>query len=880
MASSWSRLRQLRGFFGLHNPSPAKQTRPSQRSQLAIESLEQRCLLDGGLYRTIDGTDNNLDNPEWGSSGIDLLRIAPAEYGDGFSTPAGSDRPSARVISNSLVDQGDEDIVSDRQLSAMIYAWGQFLDHDIDLTPNASPSQPFNIQVPTGDPSFDPAGTGTQVIRLKRSATDPATGTSTDNPLEQINVVTAWIDGSQIYGSDDVTASKLRTDQGGKLKTSPGTDGIIGTSDDLLPFNNSTYFPDGTLTMANDAHVVPDDQLFAAGDVRANENIELTSLHTLFVREHNRIADEIGKANPGLDDETVYQMARARVIGELEVITFKEWLPALLGPNALQPYRGYNATVNPGIANEFSTAAFRLGHSLLGDDVEFLNNKGLPTADEVSLSEAFFNPPLVSKNGIDSILKYLTSDPSSELDSTIVDSVRNFLFGPPGAGGLDLASLNIQRGRDHGLADYNTMREAYSLPRVTSFAQITSDTAVQGKLEELYGTVDNIDAWVGALAEDHVASGSTGPLIRKVLADQFQRLRDGDRFWYQATFSGQELRNLERTSLNDVIRRNTTLTNLQQDTFFFRTEISGSVLSAVSVRDHGRPTKPGIAGVTVELQDDAGTVLATTVTDNKGFYRFDTSNGLMATGEYHIEIVVPTGFTQKSPRLGTILISRGDEAVRGVNFVLASGAAGTTPGFVDQTYQCLLGRNPDASDQAFWSGQLARGGSRASIVTQIQKSPEYLANEVNALFQQTLHRDADLAAMTHFTRRLAEGGSAEQVAAQIAGSTEYLQTRANGQNSQFLTALFADALNRDIDPAAQAALARSLAQGTSRSAIAAAVFSSEEHRRSLVRGLYSDYLGRDADESGLAAFVAALASGATEHDVVASIMGSQEFAGS
>src|SRR5207249_3339913 len=121
------------------------------------------------------------------------------------------------------------------------------------------------------------------------------------------------------------TASKLRTHTGGRLKTSPGADGVVGTADDLLPVNNSATFPDGTLPMANDAHLVPNDQLFAAGDVRANENIELTSLHTIFVREHNRIADAIRRSNPKLDDETIYQRARAQVIAELQVITYRQW---------------------------------------------------------------------------------------------------------------------------------------------------------------------------------------------------------------------------------------------------------------------------------------------------------------------------------------------------------------------------------------------------------------------------------------------------------------------------------------------------------------------------------------------------------------------------
>src|SRR5262249_20606735 len=163
----------------------------------------------------------------------------------------------------------------------------------------------------------------------------------------------------QIYGSDTATADALRTHSGGRLKTSPGPDGAIGTADDLLPLNNTAYFPGGTLPMANDAHIVPDHQLFAAGDVRANENIELTRLHPLFVGEHTRLADAIRRASPGMSDEAIHQAARAQVIAELQAITYNEWLPALLGPGALGQYRGYNPAVHPGIANEFSTAIFR-----------------------------------------------------------------------------------------------------------------------------------------------------------------------------------------------------------------------------------------------------------------------------------------------------------------------------------------------------------------------------------------------------------------------------------------------------------------------------------------------------------------------------------------
>src|SRR5262249_24562944 len=151
--------------------------------------------------------------------------------------------------------------------------------------------------------------------------------------------------------------------------------------------------------------------------------------------------------------------------------------------------------------------------------------------------------------------------------------------------------------------------------RVTSFAQITSNTDLQAKLSQLYGSVDKIDAWVGALAEDHVR-GSTGPLVRAVLVDQFRRLRDGDRFWYQRAFAGQGGGQREGTTLADTLRRNTTLTNLQANTFFFKVSISGTVSTGLNRNGPRNALPQGVPGVTVQLQDDSGAVIGTTVTDS------------------------------------------------------------------------------------------------------------------------------------------------------------------------------------------------------------------------------------------------------------------------
>ncbi|MGI9177424.1 MAG: peroxidase family protein, partial [Pirellulales bacterium] len=451
-------------------------------------------------FRSLDGTGNNALHPEWGSTDEQLLRRSTAAYGDGIASPSGADRPSARLVSNLLSQSPAAGLVNDRDWTAFVYAWGQFLDPDLGLTDAATPREPFPIAVPGGDPWFDPAGTGAMTISMSRSAYAAATGTSVGSPRQQTNSITAFIDGSQIYGSDATRAAAVREFAGGRLRTSAGN---------LLPYNTAG------LANANDAHRVADTQLFLAGDVRANENPELLSLHTLFLREHNRIAAEVALRQPAFSDEQLYQHARRLVIAELQKITYDEFLPALLGqarpgPDGLRDYGGYRADVNPGIATEFSTVAFRVGHSMLGEDIEFLNGDGAAIREPLLLRDAFFDPRPLADVGVDPIVKYLASSRAQEIDTRVVDDVRNFLFGAPGQGGFDLAALNIQRGRDHGITDYNSVRAAYGLPRVTSFAQITSDPAVCQALRQANGSVDRIDPSVGGLAETHLTGSSLG----------------------------------------------------------------------------------------------------------------------------------------------------------------------------------------------------------------------------------------------------------------------------------------------------------------------------------------------------------------------------------
>src|SRR5262249_7619313 len=136
---------------------PRSKCKKAPATRPTIELLEDRAA-PSSLFRSYDGTGNNLANPECGSASVALLRKGPASYADGISDPVvGSPaRPSPRLISDVIVDTAGNNPPDERSLTAMIYGWGQFIDHDMDLTTGASPSEPFNIPVPQGDPQFDP----------------------------------------------------------------------------------------------------------------------------------------------------------------------------------------------------------------------------------------------------------------------------------------------------------------------------------------------------------------------------------------------------------------------------------------------------------------------------------------------------------------------------------------------------------------------------------------------------------------------------------------------------------------------------------------------------------------------------------------------------
>lgn len=354
-------------------------------------------------HRSIDGTCNNPmpERSHWGAAGQPMERLLPPAYEDGIWTPRihSVDGPllsSARDISRVLFTDVNR---PHRKYNLLVMQFGQLLAHDVSqsasirLDSNGGLVQccsengrgPLSrekmhfaclpISVSEDDEFY--SAFGVRCLNLVRLSLVP----SADCRLsygKQRSKVTHFIDASFTYGSNEEAARDLRTFRGGKLKM------FNDFGRELLPLTNDesacgsaepgkTCFKSGRLftNTIDDKHLI---QLtIYTGDGRTNQIISLITLHIIFAREHNRIADELAQLNPAASDEWLYQEARRIVIAELQHITYNEYLPAIIGLqqmkrfNLIPRHQGYasdyNVDVNPAITNEFSGAAFRMGHS-------------------------------------------------------------------------------------------------------------------------------------------------------------------------------------------------------------------------------------------------------------------------------------------------------------------------------------------------------------------------------------------------------------------------------------------------------------------------------------------------------------------------------------
>ncbi|NWS49913.1 PXDN protein, partial [Probosciger aterrimus] len=451
-------------------------------------------------YRTHDGTCNNLQHPMWGASLTAFERLLKSVYENGFNLPRGIEPkrlsngyplPMPRLVSTTLI--GTETITPDDQYTHMLMQWGQFLDHDLDLTVAAlsearfsdgqhcssvCTNDPpcFSIMIPPNDPRVR---NGARCMFFVRSS--PVCGSGMTSllmnsvyPREQINQLTSYIDASNVYGSSDHEALEIRdfASQRGLLRQ-----GIVQRSGkSLLPF--ATGPPTECMRDENESPI----PCFLAGDQRSNEQLGLTSIHTLWFREHNRIATELLKLNPHWDGDTIYHETRKIVGAEMQHITFSHWLPKIFGEvgmKMLGEYKGYDPSVNSGITNEFATAAFRFGHTLINPFLYRLDENFEPIPQgHLPLHKAFFSPfRIVNEGGIDPLLRGLFGVagkmrvPSQLLNTELTER----LFSMARTVALDLAAMNIQRGRDHGIPPYHDFRVYCNLSSAQTFEDLKNE---------------------------------------------------------------------------------------------------------------------------------------------------------------------------------------------------------------------------------------------------------------------------------------------------------------------------------------------------------------------------------------------------------------------
>ena len=293
--------------------------------------------------------------------------------------------------------------------------------------------------------------------------------------------------------------------------------------------------------------------------MRSNEQMGLTSIHTLFVREHNRIAKILKGLNSHWNGEKVYQETRKIVGAVLQKITYEDFLPIVIGRNALPKYKGYDNKINPSISNAFATAAFRFGHSLIRQKFDILDKGFNPIGNPLPLRQLFFNNTFINKFGIEPLLLGLLGNESQKVDNEIAAGLLENLFERKNSPGLNLAALNIQRGRDHGLPGYNAYRKFCNLKDARSFFDIPRDQmslAQIVKFAKIYNDDPNTaDLWPAGISETPVKGGLVGPTFQCIIGDQFRRSRDGDRFFYEnrGVFSEEQLREINKASLSEIL---------------------------------------------------------------------------------------------------------------------------------------------------------------------------------------------------------------------------------------------------------------------------------------------------------------------------------------
>ena len=352
----------------------------------------------------------------------------------------------------------------------------------------------------------------------------------------------------------------------------------------------------GTLLM-NENNLLPPDNVtemdcgengcFLAGDARTNENIGLASMHTLWARQHNLVADELSNVNPHWSSDTIFYETRKIIGAMLQKIVYFDYLPTLI--KKLPKYKGYDKDVDATIRSGFSTAAYRFGHSQVEHSWSFLNNLfKKKVRDDITLQENFFQTDTIFEEGIEPILFGMVTNSSEKVDNEFVVDLVEKLFVKPNTSGFDnLIARNIQRGRDHGLPgyiQYKAFCEGKNLTgtndnRFSVFRNTISKTK-RAELKKIYKSVHHVDLYVGGILETPRKKRAVGPTFACLLRKQFLSSRDGDRFYFENTnktenpgaFTKKQIKQIKKITLAKVLCDNLEDAEMMRKNVFLKTE--------------------------------------------------------------------------------------------------------------------------------------------------------------------------------------------------------------------------------------------------------------------------------------------------------------------
>ncbi|XP_065349910.1 peroxidase [Cloeon dipterum] len=538
-----------------------------------------------GKYRRYDGLCTNLQHPTWGATMTPFTRLIGPLFADGISAPrisvTGRQLPLPRIVSRTVhPDEGFHDHAG----TVMVVAWGQFMDHDYTLT--ATPLDPLNrnepeecchrpphlknpycleIEIPSNDYFYGHYKVKCQDFVRGFVAVRPGCRLGSRTPY---NTLTGVLDGNTVYGVTEHFTRSLRAGYGGLLRMNP-VFSEYGLKD-LLPLK---------LDIPDEGCLRPNKSMycFEAGEIRVNEQLVLTCMHTLLAREHNRIAQGLGQVNPHWDDETVFQEARRITIATIQHITYNEFLPIILGKEVMEKFGlllekegywdGYDTNVNPNVIDAFAAAAFRFGHSLLPTAVERWSKAHKFIASK-RLSDLIRQPYDLYRAGVlDEYFMGLMNQVAQAMDDSVTQEVTNMLFKKPGQKfGMDLASFNMQRGREFGLPGYMEFRKFCGLPGADSFEELFGSMSNEtiARYSSIYESPADVDLWSGGVSERPLPGSMVGPTFACIIATQFSYSRRGDRFWFElpnqpSSFTPEQLQEIRKTRLARLICDNTDL---------------------------------------------------------------------------------------------------------------------------------------------------------------------------------------------------------------------------------------------------------------------------------------------------------------------------------